>query len=197
LVSDYLGTKHPDRFGAVGIFSPAYWAAPNYMAARVIAAKAPRVFLSMGTAESSTGESSSNVYWSDAIGSLSAYIRAGHLVNKDIVFAGVVGGLHNEPAWSRLLPEFFAFALDPRLEANPLLLENYPPSLSLENAPGGGLRLRHPRHTGFCQRLLQSTDLSNWSASDVPAAGELWDENSIAFPLEGGRRFWRVETSLP
>ncbi|MFM8364976.1 MAG: alpha/beta hydrolase-fold protein, partial [Verrucomicrobiota bacterium] len=198
LVSDYLGNTHPDRFGTVGIFSPAYWAADNYMANRTISPKKPRVFLSMGTAESSTGESSSNVYWGDAVGSYSRYITAGHAANKDILFAGVAGGQHNEQAWSRLLPEFYAFALDPRLEANPLILEHYSPAVSIQQgASDSTFELRYLRHLGFRQRLLQSTDLTTWNPSNLSSAGDLWDENSISVPQDGGRRFWRVETSLP
>jgi predicted alpha/beta superfamily hydrolase len=198
LVSDYLGTKHPDRFGTVGIFSPAYWAAPNYMANRSIPSQKPRVFLSMGTAESSTGESGSNVYWNDAVASLGAYARAGHAANKDIVFAGVPGGLHNEPAWSRLLPSFYAFALDPRLEANPLLLEHYPPEISLQHdTPTGGLELRLIRHFGFTDRLLQSDNLQQWSASELPGLQEFWDEASIPVPASTARRFWRIQSAVP
>jgi predicted alpha/beta superfamily hydrolase len=68
LVCDYIGFMRPDRFGAVGIFSPAYWAAPNYLANRTLTNQPVRRFMSMGTAESSRGESSSNVYWQDARG---------------------------------------------------------------------------------------------------------------------------------
>lgn len=198
LVSDYLGTKHPDRFGAVGVFSPAYWAAPNYMAARAIPAKNPRVFLSMGTAESSTGESSSNVYWSGAVGSLSNFTRAGHAANKDILFAGVVGGQHNEPAWSRLLPLFYSFVLDPRLEANPLLLEHYPPAISLRpDALSGGFELRLLRHLGFRDQLQESENLDQWSASALPGVPEFWDESAIPFPHTPARRFWRLQSEIP
>ena len=32
LISDYIGFQRPGRFGAVGIFAPAYWAGPNFLA---------------------------------------------------------------------------------------------------------------------------------------------------------------------
>lgn len=198
LVSDYLGNTHPDRFGTVGIFSPAYWAADNYMANRTISPKKPRVFLSMGTAESSTGESSSNVYWSDAVKSYNSYIAAGHAANRDILFAGVPGGLHNEAAWSRLLPTFYAFALDPRLEANPLLLEFYPPRLSIRVAPSGsGLELQQLRYLGFRDRLLESTNLINWTASDLSNTSEFWEETTTPISTGPTRQFWRIQSSLP
>jgi predicted alpha/beta superfamily hydrolase len=198
LISDYLGTKHPDRFGTVGVFSPAYWAADNYMASRAIPSKKPRVFLSMGTAESSTGESSSNIYWRDAVDSYSRYISAGHAANRDILFAGVAGGQHNEPAWSRLLPTFYSFALDPRLEANPLLLEHYPPALALGSAePSGALELRLLRHLGFNDRLQESENLKLWNTSTLPAVAELWDESVMPVPAGPARRFWRIQSEIP
>jgi predicted alpha/beta superfamily hydrolase len=198
LISDYLGTKHSDRFGTVGIFSPAYWAGKNYLAARSISPKKPRVFLSMGTAESSTGESSSNVYWNEAVASYTAYLSAGHAANKDLLFAGVAGGLHNEAAWSRLLPAFYAFALDPRLEANPLLLEHYPPQASVREAQSGaGLELRQLRYLGFRDRLQESTNLLQWTTSDLPGVSEFWEETATPIPTENSRRFWRVHSSLP
>jgi pimeloyl-ACP methyl ester carboxylesterase len=52
LISDYIGSQRPDRFGAVGIFSPAYWAGTNH-ANRSITNQPVRRYLYMGTAESS------------------------------------------------------------------------------------------------------------------------------------------------
>ncbi len=197
LVSDYLGTKHPDRFGTVGIFSPAYWAADNYMATRSIPSKKPRVFLSMGTAESSTGESSSNVYWGDAVASYSRYISAGHAANRDILFAGVAGGLHNEPAWSRLLPEFYAFALDPRREANPLALEIHPPRLAIEISSPGSAALRHPALFGFRHILQQSPDLATWTDATPSTAEDFWEDHTIPVAPDGQKRFWRLRSVYP
>jgi pimeloyl-ACP methyl ester carboxylesterase len=195
LVSDYLGVTHGDRFGAVGIFSPAYWAADNYMTTRSLGADTARAFLSMGTAESSSGESSSNVYWQDAVSSYGTYVRGGQAVNADVLFTGVAGGLHNEPAWARLLPQFFAWALDPWREANPLALELHPPDLSIGAADGGKLTLQRSTRQGFAQALATSSDLVQWTTNTVTSPDEAWDivTNEIT---PAAQQFWRLQTSF-
>ena len=195
LVSDYLGVVHGNRFGAVGIFSPAYWAADNYMATRTIGAATARAFLSMGTAESSAGESSSNVYWQDAVASYSAYVRGGHAANADVLFTGVAGGQHNEPAWARLLPRFYGWALDPWREANPLALALHPPDLRVAARTDGTLDLQRTTLRGFTQKLATSTDLTAWSSNDVTNSGEAWDAvtNNVT---PSAQQFWRLRTML-
>jgi predicted alpha/beta superfamily hydrolase len=193
LVSDYLGVMHGDRFGTVGIFSPAYWAADNYMAARLVQTGTARAYLSMGTAESSTGESSSNVYWQDAVASYSSYVRAGHAPNAKMLFTGVAGGQHNEPAWSRLLPQFFGWALDSWLEANALALEIHPPALSLITGSSGQLALRRDTRRGYAQALLTSGDLAQWTTNAIVSPGEAWDAVTNAI-TPNPRQFWRLRT---
>lgn len=195
LASDYLGVMHGNRFGVVGIFSPAYWAADNYMATRTIGPATARAFLSMGTAEASTGESSSNVYWQDAVASYSAYVRGGHAANADVLFAGVAGGLHNEPAWARLLPRFLGWALDPWREANPLALDSHPPELRLRARVDGTLELQRTSLRGFAQSVATSTDLNAWTTNVVSSTGEAWDaETNVVTP--SARQFWRLRTTL-
>lgn len=198
LVSDYIATTRPDRFGTAGIFSPAYWAAPNFIASRGDGAE--RAFLSMGTAESSSGESSSDTYWQDAISTLTAMVSAGRIHNRSIQFAGVAGGLHNEPAWSRLLPGFYSFALDPTREANPLALELFPPDLEISFPASADSPpiLRHTALLGATHTLQSSTDLSTWSNAQGGTASEPWDVLEVQTPPTGdNRRFWRLESSAP
>jgi hypothetical protein len=196
LVSDYIGVTRGNRFGTVGVFSPAYWAADNYMATRTVGAGSARAFLSMGTAESSTGESSSNVYWQDAVASYGNYLRGGHAANSDLVFTGVAGGLHNEPAWSRLLPQFFAWALDPWREANLLALEFHPPELRVHTRTDGTLDLQRTTLRGFAQSVATSTDLSAWTTNAASNSGEAWDVAAEGV-APSQRRFWRMRTFLP
>ena len=196
LVCDYLGLTRAGRFGIVGIFSPAYWAADNYMLARSIGPGTARAFLSMGTAESSAGESSSNVYWQDAVGAYSSFVRGGRAINRDVLFAGVAGGLHNEPAWSRLLPQFFAWSLDPWREANPLALEMHPPELRLIARTDGTLELAQTTLRGFAQSVATSSDLNTWTTNAASNSGEAWDA-VINEVTPSGRQFWRMQTSLP
>lgn len=197
LVSDYIGFAKSDRFGGIGIFSPAYWAAPNWVALRDAAPKLPLCrYLYMGTAESSTGESSSEVYWRGALQAYDAWLRVGHSVNGDLVFEGGAGEAHNEPAWSRRLPAFFAFALDPMREASPLAQELFPPKARLASVDGANATLEYLGIMGASQSMQQSTDLQSWSTTPLPAETELWQTRQAVIPLPGPhppRMFWRVK----
>ena len=194
LISDYIGSQRPDRFGAVGIFSPAYWAGPNY-ANRSITNQPVRRYLYMGTAESSGGQGSSNVYWQDCLNAYNRYLGANEAVNRDLVFEGGVGGQHNESNWSRRLPSFYAFALNPKLEANPLAAELFPPELSVQsmNAATGQINLRLLAFHGYQNLLLASADLQTWSTNALSSAENFWDPIDVPVPgITGNRAFWRV-----
>jgi hypothetical protein len=148
----------------------------------------------MGTAESSGGQSSSNVYWQDCLAVYSRYIAVNEAANRDILFTGAAGGLHNEPAWSRLLPQFFAWALDPWREANPLALELHPPELRVGARTDGTLELRRTSLRGFAQSVATSTDLNGWTTNAVSNSSEAWDAvtNEITPAV---RQFWRLRTA--
>ena len=196
LISDYIGFQRPDRFGAVGIFSPAYWAGSNYLANRTLTNQPVRRYLYMGTAESSGGQSSSDVYWQQALSTYNGYLGVNEAVNRDLVFEGGAGGQHNESNWSRRLPSFLAFALDPRLEANPLATEFFPPDLSVQsvNPTTGQVNLRLFAFYGYQNFLKSSPDLRAWTTNAVSSAENHWDQ--IDVPVAGGtatRAFWRVD----
>lgn len=198
LVSDYIAHQKSDRFGAAGIFSPAYWAATNYMVGRTVGLLPVRRYLYMGTAESSAGNASSDIYWQGALNAWNVFMSAGHAANRDLVFEGGAGAPHNEPAWSARLPAFFAFALDPWREANTLTLEHFPPTLRIEQATNGaGLALRRAELFGFRQDLLTSTNLAAWQTNAMPSAFDAWSEttNSVT-PASPGNAFWRLRTNL-
>lgn len=196
LVCDYLGLTRANRFGIVGIFSPAYWAADNYMLTRSPGAGTARAFVSMGTAESSSGESSSNVYWQDAVGAYSSFVSGGRAINRDLIFTGVAGGSHSESAWSRLLPQFFGWALNPWREANLLTLQMHPPEARLIARTDGTLDLQLTSLRGFAQSVATSTDLSAWVTNPVTNSGEAWDAvtNGVT---PGAQQFWRLRTVAP
>ena len=198
LFSDHLAFTHPNRFGAAGIFSPAYWAAPLWVAQRDAAAKLPlHRYLSMGTAESSTGESSSNVYWRGALQAYNSWINAGHTVNGDLHFEGGAGEAHNEAAWSRRLPSCFAFLLNPWLEANPLAQELFPPQavLSRVDLAAGEAVIRYTGLLGSRQVLQEGSSLQAWGSEALPAETELWETREAVRPLPISMptsRFWRL-----
>ncbi|MDX6765449.1 MAG: alpha/beta hydrolase-fold protein [Candidatus Methylacidiphilales bacterium] len=202
LVSDYIGQTRSDRFGGVGIFSPAYWAAPNYVAVRDNYAgprRPVRRYLSMGTAESSTGESSSNVYWQGSLQAYSTYLRQGHPVGGELKFDGAAGGTHSESAWARNLPSFYAFLLDPWREAQPLTLESHPPKLEMRglDAATGQATLRFTARFGLKHLIQSSSQLganATWTEGSVDPAVAFWEEREVmADPpaANATRAFWR------
>lgn len=113
LITDFEGGRGdgPIR-GSFGIFSPAYWAAPRWTASERARTRdgIPR-FISMGTAESSRGESGSDTYWNGALEALDRRVREGTVYGNELRFRGLAAGRHNEAAWAALLPEYFCFAL--------------------------------------------------------------------------------------
>ena len=197
LASDYLGFTRSDRFGTVGIFSPAYWAAPNYLTNRTLTLQPLRRYIYIGTAESSGGESSSNVYWQGALNAYNTYLHVGQAVNRTLFFEGGAGGQHNEQNWSRRLPSFFAWALDPWREANLLALENFPPTLRIE--PGVSAAAATLRRTGLLgcrQELLSTTNFASWQTNNLTPATDAWDETTNAVnPGLGPAAFWRLRTT--
>ena len=198
LVSDYITHKRSDRFGAAGIFSPAYWAATNYMGGRAVGLLPVRRYLYMGTQEASAGNASSDTYWQGALNAWNSFMNAGHAANRDLLFEGAPAQ-HNEPAWSARLPAFFAFALDPWREANPLALEHFPPTLRIEQGTNGaGFALRRAELFGFRQDLLASTNLAVWQTNALPSGSDAWSETTNGVtPASPDKEFWRLRTSLP
>ena len=197
LVSDYITHQKSDRFGTAGIFSPAYWAAPTYMGGRSVGYLPVRRFIYMGTAESSAGNASSDVYWQGALNAWNAFMNAGHAANRDLVFEGGAGAQHNEPAWSARLPSFFAFALDPWRDANLLALEHFPPTLQLNrDADNSSFALLRRGLFGFGQTLLTSTNLERWQTNALPATSDAWSESSDGITTDSVQKtFWRLQTN--
>ncbi len=197
LVSDYIGHQKSDRFGGLGIFSPAYWAAPVYMGGRTIGMLPLRRYLYMGTAEASAGNASSDIYWQGALDAWNKFMNAGHAANRDLMFEGGAGAPHKEPAWSARLPAFFAFALDPWREANTLALAHFPPTLRLEAGTNSSAATLLRRELfGFRQYLLTGTNLAAWQTNALPASADAWSEAAESVALDSApKMFWRLQTN--
>lgn len=200
LVSDFVAMERSDRFGTAGIFSPAYWAAPQYVARRDGAARRTvRRFLSMGTAEASSGESNSNVYWQGALQAYNTFLRRGHVAGGDLHFEGVAGGVHNESAWARLMPAFYGFALDPWREAQPLAMEVFPPALRVSgwDPVARQVTLSVEERMGFRHRIERSSRLVDWEPEGaVGEAVDFWQVSERQVPATD-RRFWRLVVERP
>lgn len=138
LVSSYLTSLYPNYFRRGGVFSPAFWAAPNHVQSLKLAPKRPvRWWLSIGTEETSSG-GNPDVYWNGAQEIFNAWIGQGYAHLTELRFAPGCGQLHNESAWSRLLPAFFQFHTSVWDERNALGVEEASPALRVTAAAPGG-----------------------------------------------------------
>ena len=107
LVSLWLGLK-TEAFGAVGVFSPAFWTSPNFMKAVMGAKKKDglRIYMDMGTEEKGnlTGD-----YWEDALAVRGALLEQGYVEGEDFLWNPGDGDEHNEKAWAKRLPRALGF----------------------------------------------------------------------------------------
>jgi predicted alpha/beta superfamily hydrolase len=109
LVSLWLGLN-TDTFGAVGVFSPAFWTSPNFTKAVMEGTKKDglRIYMDMGTREKGnlTGD-----YWNDALSVREALLRQGYVEGEDFLWNPGEGDEHNEKAWAKRLPVALRFLL--------------------------------------------------------------------------------------
>ena len=107
VVSHYLLEEHGDVFSGAGVFSPAYWASPQFFAESLKRPKpAGRVYLDMGTRE---GRS----YWPDVLTIYQHWVSGGAVIFRDVWFQPGLGAEHNEKAWKERLPAALRFLLPP------------------------------------------------------------------------------------
>jgi predicted alpha/beta superfamily hydrolase len=107
LVSLWLGLN-TDTFGAVGVFSPAFWTSPNFTKAVMEGTKKDglRIYMDMGTREKGnlTGD-----YWNDALAVREALLGQGYVQGVDLLWNPGEGDEHNEKAWAKRLPVALRF----------------------------------------------------------------------------------------
>jgi predicted alpha/beta superfamily hydrolase len=109
LVSLWLGLN-TDTFGAVGVFSPAFWTSPNFTKAVMEGTKKDglRIYMDMGTREKGnlTGD-----YWNDALSVREALLKHGYEEGADFLWNPGEGDEHNEKTWAKRLPVALRFLL--------------------------------------------------------------------------------------
>jgi predicted alpha/beta superfamily hydrolase len=109
LVSLWLGLN-TEAFGAVGVFSPAFWTSPNFMKAVMAGKKKDelRIYMDMGTMEKGnlTGD-----YWEDALSVRDALLQQGYVEGEDSLWNPGQGAEHHEKAWAKRLPAALRFLL--------------------------------------------------------------------------------------
>jgi len=109
LVSLWLGLN-TDAFGAVGVFSPAFWTSPNFTKAVMNGSKKDglRIYMDMGTEEKGN---LSGDYWKDALAVRNALLKQGYLEGEDFLWNPGEGDEHNEKAWAKRLPVALRFLM--------------------------------------------------------------------------------------
>jgi predicted alpha/beta superfamily hydrolase len=199
LLTAYMGMTNSNVFGQIGVFSPAFWAGPNFI--NNVLNPAPKlpltIYLDIGSSESSSSQNSSDTYWFGAFGVYNTWLSAGYAVNTELLIYPKCGAVHNEAAWSARLPAFFQFVLNPWSEPNTIALEKFPPRLELLNCDpvAGTAQLHFIAPLGISFTLGRSPDLMTWpdQISLTPATG-IWEERFLneQFPAPASRRFWRL-----
>ena len=205
LVSTYLGVVYPGAFGNPGVFSPAFWAAPNFAARRdLVPWLGLRWFLSIGTAETSSG-ANADVYWNDAQRAFNAWLADGYAHGTELLFRAGCGQSHNEAAWSRLLPEYFAFCLSANDEPNGLLLRDVRPAVRVlairpveERATLGVVTLQGAY--GLLERAGTLAPGGAWTSvtsvgatNPLGATSDAWMDQTVEDEgVPAGGAFWRV-----
>ena len=109
LVSLWLGLN-TDAFGAVGVFSPAFWTSPNFTKAVMNGSKKDglRIYIDMGTEEKGN---LSGDYWKDALAVRDALLKQGYVEGQDFLWNPGEGDEHNEKAWAKRLPVALQFLM--------------------------------------------------------------------------------------
>jgi predicted alpha/beta superfamily hydrolase len=109
LVSLWLGLN-TEAFGAVGVFSPAFWTSPNFTKAVREGTKKDglRIYMDMGTREKGN---LSGDYWLDALAVREALLKQGYEEGADFLWNPGEGDEHNEKAWAKRLPVALRFLL--------------------------------------------------------------------------------------
>jgi len=102
LISLYAGLKYPDVFGRVGVFSPAFWVAPEiYAAARHATPRSgTRIYIVTGGQEGDTP----GVYVHDHQRMIDTLAAAGFVIGRDVRAVVRPDGKHAEWFWRREFP---------------------------------------------------------------------------------------------
>jgi len=122
-ISLYAFFERPDVFGAVGAMSPALqlggWRMLRYLDERGFVPG--RIYLDVGTHEGMRPRLSrfflrpfARPYANRVRGAFRSLVRKGYRAGRDVVFVREKGGLHNERAWGRRLPQALRFLIGGR-----------------------------------------------------------------------------------
>jgi predicted alpha/beta superfamily hydrolase len=82
-----MGMTNSSVFGKVGVFSPAFWAGPNFRANTLnTAPKLPlTIYMDIGSSEASSSQDNPDIYWLDAFSVYNKWQDVGYSINSDFL----------------------------------------------------------------------------------------------------------------
>ena len=104
---------HPQTFGFAGVFSPAFFFDDGRMFELVERTSPPpsRIYIDVGDEESDDPDTRAK--YVDGFERMTALLREQGYSDRDLRAVLEVGGIHNETAWARRLPDALRFLLRP------------------------------------------------------------------------------------
>ncbi|HEY4283876.1 MAG TPA: alpha/beta hydrolase-fold protein [Chthoniobacterales bacterium] len=193
LLTAYMGMTNSGVFGKVGVFSPSFWAGPNFEANTLNPAPKLPLSIYMDIGSDEDGDSS----WFDAFNVYNTWLDKGYAVNSEFLMYPQCGAMHNEHYWSGRLPTFFQFVLNLWSEPNTIALEKFPPRLDLLGVDplNGTAHLHFLAPLGIPFVLNRSTDLMSWpDTTSLAPATAIWEDRFVdeQFNVPANKRFWRL-----
>lgn len=177
LVSAYLAFS-TNVFGSAGIFSPAYWTAPNFQAwVENSSTHGARLYNDFGTEEGST-----EGVWNDFWNVRASLLRDGYAESLDLLTRIGCGQAHNEAAWTARLPEAFRFLLNPLDQPNELLAMDHPPGIVSLTATSVAPRVTTPTLARFQYHVESApTPDGPWTPASTTTVETLpWSTTTLA-----------------
>jgi predicted alpha/beta superfamily hydrolase len=112
LVTMYLGMKNPGTFGRLGVVSPSVFWGNNNIVTQVNALPgklALRIWLDIGTNEGSSSQETVE----DTQALRDALVGKGWVLDNDLKYTEVPGGVHNEAAWNARFGDILKYLYPP------------------------------------------------------------------------------------
>jgi predicted alpha/beta superfamily hydrolase len=112
LVTMYLGMKNPGTFSRLGVVSPSvFWANSNIVTqVNALPGKLPlRIWLDIGTNEGSSSQETVE----DTQALRDALVGKGWVLDNDLKYTEVPGGVHNEAAWAARFGDILKYLYPP------------------------------------------------------------------------------------
>lgn len=190
LVSAYMGWE-TNGFGAIGVMSPSFWTASNFVARIAAGAKRDlRIYMDFGTQESASPEA-----WHATWQVYAHWLADNYAPNADLHMVTGCGQAHNEAAWAARLPAALHYLLGARDEPNPLALAEHPPQLAALSVTGGVVEVSFPALLKHTYRLERAPTLhpAAWTPVALTTGILPWSAASLAdAPSATNAAFYRI-----